>query len=216
MIKTFSLTLFLAFQLFTSCSQNNQSKNNTATMNDSLLTNSNLDSVVFGAGCFWCIEAIFQDFKGVIAVESGYSNGMVKNPTYKEVCTGKTGCVEVAKITFNPEIISYSQLLEIFWHAHNPTTLNRQGGDVGTQYRSGIYYNSQNQKEIAEKSKLETQNSGLWSDAIVTEIEPLSDYSVAEAYHQNYFNNNPDAGYCSMVIAPKVNKIRKLYSHLLK
>jgi peptide-methionine (S)-S-oxide reductase len=214
MIKNIAFTLFLALQLYTSCSQNNQIKN--TNMNDSIPTDVTLDSAVFGAGCFWCIEAIFQDFKGVVAVESGYSNGSVKKPTYKEVCTGKTGSAEVAKITFNPTIISYSQLVEIFWHAHNPTTLNRQSGDVGTQYRSAIFYLNDSQKDMAEKSKKSTDESGLWSDPIVTEITELKDYSTAEDYHQNYFNNNPEAGYCSVVIAPKVSKIRKMYSHLLK
>lgn len=175
-----------------------------------------LDTAVFAGGCFWCIEAIFQDFKGVVNVESGYSNGIVKKPTYKEVCTGKTGCAEVALITFNADIISYKQLLEIFWHAHNPTTLNRQGADIGTQYRSGIYYLNEDQKEQALESKAATQLAGLWKDTIVTEILPLADYSKAEEYHQNYFNNNPQQGYCSVVIAPKVAKIRKEFGHLLK
>ena len=188
MIKNIAFTLLLGLQLFTSCSQNNQ-KSKTI-MNDSISSSITLDSAVFAAGCFWCIEAIYQDFKGVVAVESGYSNGLVKNPTYKEVCTGTTGCAEVAKITFNPAIISYNQLVEIFWHAHNPTTLNRQGGDIGTQYRSAIYYLNDEQKKIAETSKKVTNESGLWNDPIVTEITALKDYSKAEDYHQDYYKEN--------------------------
>ncbi|TVR30364.1 MAG: peptide-methionine (S)-S-oxide reductase [Balneolaceae bacterium] len=177
---------------------------------------SNTDTAVFGAGCFWCVEAIYQRVNGVIAVESGYAGGHVENPTYNQVISGRTGHAEVAKVTFDPEIISFEELLEVFWHTHDPTTLNRQGADVGTQYRSAIFFNSLEQKQIAEKSMKKTDRSGLWDNSIVTEISPLVNYSTAEDYHQNYFNNNPNAGYCSVVIAPKLAKFKKDFPHLLQ
>ncbi|MFO7799068.1 MAG: peptide-methionine (S)-S-oxide reductase MsrA [Rhodohalobacter sp.] len=178
--------------------------------------NENYETAVLGAGCFWCVEAIYQRVNGVEAVESGYAGGHVENPTYNQVVSGKTGHAEVAKVTFDPEEISFEELLEVFWHTHDPTTLNRQGADVGTQYRSAIFYNSLEQKRIAEESKKRTDKSDLWDDPIVTEITPISNYSVAEDYHQNYFNNNPNAGYCSVVIAPKLAKFKKDFPHLLQ
>jgi peptide-methionine (S)-S-oxide reductase len=175
-----------------------------------------LDTATFGAGCFWCVEAVFQDMKGVYKVESGYAGGHLKNPSYKEVCAGTTGHAEVARIWFDSSVISYEVLLQILWHAHDPTTMNRQGGDVGTQYRSVVYYHNDAQKLAAEKSKAETDSSGLWSNPIVTAIEPINNYYPAEDYHQNYFNNNSTQSYCSAVIGPKVQKIRKEFKHLLK
>ncbi len=171
---------------------------------------------VFGAGCFWCVEAIYQRVSGVIEVESGYAGGHVENPTYEEVITGRTGHAEVARVLFNPDIITYEELLEVFWHTHDPTTLNRQGADVGTQYRSAIFYLNPEQRDIALKSLRTTNDSDLWKDPIVTEVTPLINYSKAEDYHQNYFNNNPNAGYCSVVIAPKVAKFKKDFPHLLQ
>jgi peptide-methionine (S)-S-oxide reductase len=168
-----------------------------------------------GAGCFWCVEAIFQRVKGVLRVESGYSGGSVPHPTYQHVTTGQTGHAEVIRLVFDPNVVSYEIILEVFWHTHDPTTLNRQGADVGTQYRSVIFYHDENQKNIAESSKERTQKTGLWDDPIVTEISPLINYYKAENYHQNYFNNNPNAGYCSIVIAPKVAKFKKDFPHLL-
>lgn len=179
-------------------------------------TESKLEKATFGAGCFWCVEAIYELVKGIEYVESGYSGGHVENPTYKEVTSGNTGHAEVARIHFNPDIISYAELLEVLWHTHNPTTMNRQGNDVGPQYRSVIFYHNEEQKNIAEASLKKTDESGLWDDPIVTEIEPLENYYVAEDYHQNYFENNPNAGYCSVVIAPKVAKFKKEFSYLLK
>jgi len=176
----------------------------------------NLEKATFGAGCFWCVEAVFEEVKGVKTVEAGYAGGDVKDPSYREVSTGTTGHAEVARIVFDPSEISYEQLLEVFWHTHNPTTLNRQGADVGPQYRSVIFYHNEKQKEIAEKSKVRTDKSDLWEDPIVTAIEPLSNYSKAENYHQDYYANNPNAGYCQVVIAPKLKKFRKEFSHLLK
>lgn len=179
-------------------------------------TEKNLEQATFGAGCFWCVEAVYEIVEGVERVESGYSGGHVENPSYKEVTSGRTGHAEVARLYFDPEVISYEELLEVLWHTHNPTTLNRQGNDIGPQYRSVIFYHNEEQKEIAERSLKRTDESDLWEDPIVTKIQPLENYYVAENYHQNYFENNPNAGYCSIVIAPKIAKFKKEFSHLLK
>jgi peptide-methionine (S)-S-oxide reductase len=164
--------------------------------------------ITFGGGCFWCIEAVFQRLNGVKTVASGYTGGTVANPTYKQVCTGETGHNEVVQIEFDPKQISFEKLLEVFWAAHDPTTLNRQGNDFGTQYRSGIYYENEAQKAAAEKSKAAAQAE--FKDAIVTEIVPLKIFYKAEDYHQNYFNQNANANpYCSVVIRPKLQKLLK-------
>ncbi len=175
-----------------------------------------LQKATFGAGCFWCVEAVFEQLKGVHRVEAGYAGGHVNNPTYKEVTTGKTGHAEVARLTYDPSVISYEELLTVFWHTHNPTTKNRQGPDVGPQYRSAIFYHNEEQKKIAEKSLEKTDQSELWEDPIVTEIAPISKYSKAENYHQDYYENNKNQPYCTIVIAPKLKKLRKEFSHLLK
>ncbi len=185
-------------------------------MSDEINQSGKLDTATFGAGCFWCVEAVFQELKGVTSVKPGYAGGHVKNPSYKEVCNGTTGHAEVAQIVFDPEVISYETLLDVFFHTHDPTTMNRQGADVGTQYRSAIFYHSEEQKEQAKEAKRVTDFSGLWNDPIVTEIVPISNYSDAEDYHNNYFQNNPNQPYCSAVIRPKVEKFRKKYEHLLK
>lgn len=169
----------------------------------------------FGTGCFWCTEAIFQRVKGVVRVESGYSGGHVDNPTYKQVTTGTTGHAEVLRIEFDPSIVTFETLLEVFWHTHDPTTLNRQGADVGPQYRSAIFFHNETQKIKALASKHKTEEAKLWKDPIVTEISPLINYYAAEDYHQNYFNNNPNAGYCNYVIAPKVKKFKEQFPDLL-
>lgn len=171
--------------------------------------------ITLGGGCFWCIEAVLLDLKGVDKVESGYAGGKVKNPGYKEVCSGMTGHTEVVQVTFDPSIISLEDLLEVFWTAHDPTTLNRQGADVGTQYRSAIYYNNATQKAIVEKSIKETA-SKIWDDPIITEVAPLSVFYPAEAYHQNYYNQNKNQPYCQVVINPKVKKIREKFASRLK
>lgn len=178
-------------------------------------TKEGLQQVTLGAGCFWCVEAIYQRLKGVYNVESGYSGGQADNPTYQQVVSGRTGHAEVIRLDFDPEIISFEQILEVFWHTHDPTTLNRQGADVGTQYRSAIFFHSDEQRQIAALSLERTQSSGLWANPIVTEITPLTNYFKAEDYHQNYFNNNPNAGYCSVVIAPKIRKFMRDFSDLL-
>lgn len=186
-------------------------------MTDTDVNNSDeLKEATFGAGCFWCVEAIYQRVNGVVAVESGYSGGHVEDPAYRQVVTGTTGHAEVIRLKFDPDIISFDELLEVFWHTHDPTTLNRQGADVGPQYRSAIFYHNEEQKRIAETSMKKTDESDLWDDPIVTEISPLINYYKAEDYHQNYFNNNPNAGYCSVVIAPKLAKFKKDFPHLLQ
>ena len=169
----------------------------------------NTEIATIGGGCFWCIEAIYQRIEGVISVVPGYAGGKSKTTTYKEVCTGKTGHAEVAKIEFNKDIISYKQLLNIFWQAHDPTTLNRQGNDVGTQYRSVIYFHNEKQKMAAIKSKSEADKSGYWDDEIVTEIAEIYNYSDAEDYHDNYYDNNPNQPYCVFVIKPKLDKLER-------
>ena len=175
-----------------------------------------LEKATFGAGCFWCVEAVFQNLRGVHKVESGYAGGKIANPSYREVCSGKTGHAEVAQIGFDPAVISFEELLEVFWHSHDPTTLNRQGADVGTQYRSVIFYHNETQRAAAEASRKKTDESGLWENPIVTEIAPLKEFYKAEGYHQNYYNENPDQPYCSVVIAPKLSKLRREFAHLLK
>lgn len=172
-------------------------------------------AATLGGGCFWCLEAIYQQVKGVLSVGSGYAGGSVENPDYKSVCTGATGHAEVVRITFDPAVIGYADLLHIFWRIHDPTTLNRQGGDVGTQYRSIVLYHDESQRGVAEVSKAETEASDLWSDPIVTEIEPLREFYEAEAYHHNYYRNNPRQPYCFMVIDPKVDKFRKSFQHMM-
>lgn len=170
----------------------------------------------FGAGCFWCVEAIFQDLKGVHSVRSGYTNGVTHNPRYEDVCSGTTGHVEVVQITFDPAVISFEDLLYVFWRTHDPTSLNKQGNDAGTQYRSGIYYNSKEQRKVAEQSLAETQASGLWPNKIVTEIEALQHFHEAEGYHQSYYKLNPQEPYCIFVIDPKMSVFKDEFKTLLK
>ena len=176
----------------------------------------NLEKATFGSGCFWCTEAVFERLKGVYKVVSGYSGGTVENPTYEQVCTGKTGHAEVTQITYDPKVITYDELLEVFWKTHDPTTLNRQGNDVGTQYRSVVFYHNDEQKRLAEKYKEELNKSGIWDKPIVTEIVPFTNFYPAENYHQNYYDNNPSQPYCSFVITPKVEKFEKVFKDKLK
>ena len=194
----------------------NSHTNPHTTMNQS--TEQPIDSCVLAGGCFWCLDAVYRQMQGIINVESGYSNGQIKNPTYREVCSGRTGHAEVAKIYFNPTLTSYQQILEVFWRIHNPTTLNRQGNDIGTQYRSGIYFMNEEQERIAKASKQAVEESGLWAadGKVVTEILPLNNYWPAEDYHQDYFANNPENQYCVYVVSEKVEKFKKTFSELLK
>lgn len=174
-----------------------------------------LEMMTVGGGCFWCVEAIYQQIRGVHKVVSGYAGGHVDNPTYQQICSKTTGHAEVIQITFDPDVISYQDLLYIFWRVHDPTTLNRQGADVGPQYRSIIMYHNDEQRQMAEESKAETDASGLYHNPIVTEIVPLPEFYSAEGYHQNYYRDNPYQGYCRFVIDPKVRKFRKEFSDKL-
>jgi peptide-methionine (S)-S-oxide reductase len=175
-----------------------------------------LQVATLGSGCFWCTEAFFLRVKGIESVVSGYSGGKVKNPTYREVCSGLTGHAEVVQVKFNPKEISYEEVLEIFWNTHDPTTLNRQGADEGTQYRSVVFYHSEEQKKIAQDYKTQLDKSGTFKKPIVTEITPFSIFYPAEDYHQNYYALNPNQGYCQYVIRPKVEKFNKQYGSKLK
>jgi peptide-methionine (S)-S-oxide reductase len=175
-----------------------------------------LQVATFGAGCFWCTEAVFLNVKGVTKVVSGYSGGKVKNPTYREICTGETGHAEVTQITFDPSKITYEDLLEVFWNTHDPTTPNRQGADEGTQYRSVVYYHNDDQKKTAEAYKKQLGTSQVYKDPIVTEISPATTFYPAEDYHQNYYALNPNQGYCQYVIRPKVEKFKKQFGSKLK
>ncbi|WP_207510808.1 peptide-methionine (S)-S-oxide reductase MsrA [Longitalea luteola] len=202
-----------------SCAQKQQAKKNiskdmTTTTNN--VTNTATDTATFGNGCFWCTEAIFQQLDGVISATSGYSGGHVDNPSYKEVCTGNTGHAEVLQIVYDPKKISFDELLEVFWQTHDPTTLNRQGNDVGTQYRSVIFYHNNEQKEKAEKYKVELDKSGAFNNPIVTEISPFTKFYRAENYHQDYYNQNGSQPYCNIVIRPKVEKFKKVFKSKLK
>jgi peptide-methionine (S)-S-oxide reductase len=209
------LLLFSLSFLFFACADRKATTKSEVKNSDSPMSE-NVKTAVFGAGCFWCVEAIFQNIEGVEKVEPGYSGGQIKDPTYKMVCYGNTGHAEVAKIWYNPDVISFETLLEVFWHTHNPTTLNKQGGDEGTQYRSAIFYETDQEKEIAEASLKKTDASGLWEDPIVTEVSPLINYYAAEDYHKNYYLNNSNQPYCAAVIAPKIRKLRTQCPGLLK
>jgi peptide-methionine (S)-S-oxide reductase len=175
-----------------------------------------IKEATIGAGCFWCVEACFLDLDGVISVSSGYSGGQLENPTYKQVCEGTTGHAEVARIVYEDEVLSFDEILEVFWFVHDPTQLNRQGNDIGTQYRSVIFYHDEIQKELAQKYKQKLENEGVWNDPIVTEISSLLNFYPAEDYHTNYFALHPDEPYCSAVVRPKVEKFKKVFAQRLK
>lgn len=174
------------------------------------------DTATFGAGCFWCVEAVFQNLNGVASVVSGYSGGHVKNPDYQEVSEGTTGHAEVCQIVYDPGVISYDELLEVFWRTHDPTTMNRQGNDVGTQYRSVIFYHSERQRELAAHYKQKLDSAKVFPDPIVTEISPFKEFTEAEEYHQNYFNANGNQPYCQFIIQPKVDKLKTMFKSKLK
>lgn len=209
MKKIFLITFISLIAL--GCSNNAKPKFEKS-MNDT----NNYSIATFGSGCFWCTEAIFTRLKGVAKVESGYSGGNVPNPTYEAVCTGKTGHAECTNIYFDPAVISYAQLLEVFFKTHNPTTLNQQGADVGTQYRSVIFYHNDEQKQLAEKVKKELDEAKVWDNPIVTEISEFRKFYKAEDYHQDYYENNTNQGYCAFVITPKIEKFEKVFKNLLK
>ncbi len=211
------LILFTTFlTIFIGCNQpsSHNHKNEKVEMNQAI--NNSLQTATFGSGCFWCSEAIYERVKGAISVVSGYSGGKIANPTYEEVCSGTTGHAEVIQIKFDSTVVSYDELLEVFWKTHDPTTLNRQGADIGTQYRSVIFYHNEEQKKKAESYKLELNKAEIWKDSIVTEISPYKNFYPAEKYHQNYYEQNPNQGYCSYVITPKIEKFEKIFKDKLK
>jgi peptide-methionine (S)-S-oxide reductase len=210
-MKTMLLTGALFAALFSFGQKKNKKRIH---MNDT--TNTANAVATFGTGCFWCTEAIFQEVEGVVKVTSGYSGGHVDNPTYKQVCEGTTGHAECLNIEYDSTKVSFDELLEIFWQVHNPTTLNRQGNDVGTQYRSVIFYHNEEQKNKAEKYIAELNKSGAWDDPVVTTLEPFTKFYAAEDYHQNYYNNNTGQGYCQFVIRPKLEKFEKVFKAKLK
>ena len=210
-----NFSTLMAFFMFTvSCAQNKTEKE--IKKMETKEESGSKESATFGAGCFWCVEAVFQRLDGVISIESGYSGGKIKNPSYREVCEGTTGHAEVCRILYDPKKISFTELLEVFWKTHDPTTLNRQGNDHGTQYRSVIFYHSEEQKELAKKYKDEINKSGAYPNPVITEISPLINYYPAEDYHQNYYNQNGSEGYCRYVIQPKVEKFEKIFGKKLK
>ena len=208
---------FITLTTLISCAEN---KNSNIHMTSDLtsLQNGNYktDTATFGTGCFWCTEAIFEQLNGVLKVSSGYSGGHVDNPSYKDVCDGTTGHAEVVQIVYDPEKITFDELLEVFWQTHDPTTLNRQGNDVGTQYRSAIFYHNDEQKAKAEKYKAELNTSGAFNKPLVTEITSFSKFYVAENYHQDYYNNNGSQPYCYYVIKPKMEKFQKVFKDKIK
>ena len=211
------LTAALLTLLLPACGQAPSSPQKTKKNMSSTPLPANTDTATFANGCFWCTEAIFEELDGVISAVSGYTGGKTQNPTYKEVCSGTTGHAECIQITYDPGRISFDELLEVFWKTHDPTTLNRQGNDVGTQYRSGIFYHNEEQRAKAEQYKLALDRSGAWKDPIVTEISPFSVFYPAEDYHQQYMelngNSNP---YCQFVIQPKLDKFKKVFADKLR
>jgi peptide-methionine (S)-S-oxide reductase len=216
MTNIFVLAGLVGGALLSGCQQNNSQTQMLASQTYFSFTSMVTDTATFGTGCFWCTEAIFQELNGVQKVTSGYSGGHVVNPTYEQVTSKKTGHAEVVQIVFDPETISFDELLEVFWQVHDPTTLNRQGADEGPQYRSAIFYHNTDQKEKAEYYKKELDKSGAFPNAIVTEISPFKQFYSAEGYHQDFYANNPNYGYCTYVIKPKLDKFRKVFSEKLR
>lgn len=220
-MKKSILALFtstLSIMVLMACNNNtNKTQQIQSTSMDNSINNTNqLDTATFGNGCFWCTEAIFQDIKGVVKVTSGYSGGLVKNPTYKQICTGTTGHAEALQIVFNPAIVTYSELLQMFWYSHDPTTLNKQGNDVGTQYRSAVFYHNEQQKKEAEYYKNKLDDEKLFTNPIVTEITKFETFYPAEDYHQNYYKENGAQPYCMYIIRPKLEKFKKVFGDKMK
>ena len=211
-MKRLSIVI-LAFFLVIGCNSNTLKPNNQM---DKTANGIKTDTATFAAGCFWCVEAVFQELKGVLSVTSGYTGGKIKNPSYREVCTGITGHAEACQIIYDPNVISYDELLEAFWASHDPTTLNRQGADQGTQYRSAIFYHTEQQKQLSEAYKVKLNAEKAFDKPVVTEISPAGAFYKAEDYHQNYFNENGNAPYCTFVIVPKLEKFRKVFKDKLK
>jgi len=214
-MKTILLSLTTLFSLFSCAEKKSTTPVNNIT-NIDVTIKGKTDTATFGTGCFWCTEAIFQQLKGVVKVTSGYSGGFIENPDYKQVCTGTTGHAECLNIIYDTTQISFDELLEAFWQTHDPTTLNRQGNDIGTQYRSVVFYRNEAQKNSTEKYKTELNKSGAWANPVVTTLEPFVKFYPAEDYHQNYYNNNSAQGYCQFVIKPKLEKFEKVFKNKLK
>jgi peptide-methionine (S)-S-oxide reductase len=207
---------FITFSIF-GCSRAQETIEEKKELKKDTVSNNNIMSeATFGAGCFWCIEACFKELKGVISVKSGYEGGHTENPTYEEVCSGKTGHAEVAKVVYDSTLISYDELLEVFWFVHDPTQLNRQGNDIGTQYRSVIFYHNDEQKKLAEAYKQKLTEEKVWDKPIVTEIVASSTFYPAEKYHDNYLDLNPENMYCQAIVRPKVDKFKKVFASKLK
>ncbi len=203
--------------LFSNCALEKYSKKIPENQNlISITKTTNMDTATFGAGCFWCIEAQFSLLNGILTVKSGFEGGQIKNPSYKEVCSGTTGHAEVVEIIYDPSKISYDELLAAFWLTHDPTQLNRQGNDIGTQYRSVIFYHNHKQKELAEKYKKELNTSNAWELPVITEISPATTFYKAEDCHQNYYNENGKQPYCQFIIQPKVEKFKKVFAAKMK
>ena len=207
-------SILLAVTTMVSCAQ--PQKNTSNMSNTPIPAGIKTETATFGEGCFWCTEAFFQRLEGVLQVKSGYGGGFVKNPTYEQVCDKNTGHAELAQIVFDPNKVTYEELLEVFWKTHDPTTMNQQGNDVGPQYRSVIFYHSKEQKDKAEKYKAALDKSGAWDKPIVTAIEAFKDFYPAENYHQNYYNDNSNQGYCRFVIRPKLEKFEHVFQNKLK
>jgi peptide-methionine (S)-S-oxide reductase len=214
-MRTWLSVLLITFG-FSACAQPNNDKKSAIMNNDPIPNGIKTDTAIFGEGCFWCTEAFFQRLEGVYKVESGYGGGFIENPTYEQVCDKNTGHVELARIVYDPSKISYDELLEVFWKTHDPTTMDRQGNDVGPQYKSVIYYENEEQKQKALHYKEKLDKSGAWDRPIVTAIEPFKNFYPAENYHQNYYNDNQNQGYCRFVIAPKLEKFEKVFKDKLK
>jgi peptide-methionine (S)-S-oxide reductase len=210
-MKQLIITVFIGVTLI-SCNEYRAEK----IITETTINLTNMDTITLGAGCFWCVEAIFQDIKGVESVVSGFSGGNIKNPSYKEVCTGRTGHAESCQLVYDPEVVSLAKILEVFWQTHDPTTLNRQGADVGTHYRSAIFYHTEVQKDIATDIFNQLDDAGAFVNPIVTEITEFTNFYPAEDYHQDYFDLNGEQPYCSAVIRPKLDKFKKTFSEILK
>lgn len=208
--------MLLMLAAFGACAQPTSTPQKVNSMNAPASIKGNTDTATLGNGCFWCTEAVFQQLEGVLQVASGYSGGHVENPNYKEVCTGTTGHAECLQIVFDPAKISFDELLEVFWQTHDPTTLNRQGNDIGTQYRSVVFFHNEDQKNKAQGYIDALNKSGVWENPVVTTLEPFVKFYKAEDYHQNYYNDNPDQGYCRLVVRPKVEKFQKVFKDKLK
>jgi len=214
-MKQYVLFLFLGMVMSFGACANNPENTAEEEAQNKIMTDMNTESIVVGGGCFWCVEAVYLELKGVVSLKSGYAGGKEKNPTYREVASGRTGHAEVVEIVFDRDVLTLEEVLEVFFYTHDPTTLNRQGNDVGPQYRSVIFYKDNDQRNIAELVKKEFA-SQIYDDPIVTEISPLTTFYIAEDYHQEYFLNNPNQPYCRFVVSPKVEKFRKKYSDKLK